>query len=155
MHPRTRSQGYRGEADWSIIKAVKDNVNIPVIGNGDIKTPEDAKRMLDETGCDAIMIGRGVLGNPWLIEQTVAYLNGDLVFQPNRLDRVDMCIKHLNYLSIVKDEKVARLEIRNHIGWYFKGLPGANEIKNKVYQCDSIHDIMQVLMSYREELLNG
>ena len=155
VHPRTRSQGYRGEADWSIIKAVKDNVNIPVIGNGDIKTPEDAKRMLDETGCDAIMIGRGVLGNPWLIEQTVAYLNGDLVFQPNRLDRVDMCIKHLNYLSIVKDEKVARLEIRNHIGWYFKGLPGANEIKNKVYQCDSIHDIMQVLMSYREELLNG
>lgn len=155
VHPRTRSQGYRGEADWSIIKAVKDNVNIPVIGNGDIKTPEDAKRMLDETGCDAIMIGRGVLGNPWLIEQTVAYLNGDLVFQPNRLDRVDMCIKHLNYLSVVKDEKVARLEIRNHIGWYFKGLPGANEIKNKVYQCDSIHDIMQVLMSYREELLNG
>lgn len=155
VHPRTRSQGYRGEADWSIIKAVKDNINIPVIGNGDIKTPEDAKRMLDETGCDAIMIGRGVLGNPWLIEQTVAYLNGDLVSQPNRLDRVDMCIKHLNYLSVVKDEKVARLEIRNHIGWYFKGLPGANEIKNKVYQCDSIHDIMQVLMSYREELLNG
>ena len=155
VHPRTRSQGYRGEADWSIIKAVKDNVNIPVIGNGDIKTPEDAKRMLDETGCDAIMIGRSVLGNPWLIEQTVAYLNGDLVSQPNRLDRVDMCIKHLNYLSDVKDEKVARLEIRNHIGWYFKGLPGANEIKNKVYQCDSIHDIMQVLMSYREELLNG
>ena len=155
VHPRTRSQGYRGEADWSIIKAVKDNVNIPVIGNGDIKTPEDAKRMLDETGCDAIMIGRGVLGNPWLIEQTVAYLNGDLVSQPNRLDRVDMCIKHLNYLSDVKDEKVARLEIRNHIGWYFKGLSGANEIKNKVYQCDSIHDIMQVLMSYREELLNG
>ena len=155
VHPRTRSQGYRGEADWSIIKAVKDNVNIPVIGNGDIKTPEDAKRMLDETGCDAIMIGRGVLGNPWLIEQTVAYLNGDLVSQPNRLDRVDMCIKHLNYLSDVKDEKVARLEIRNHIGWYFKGLVGANEIKNKVYQCDSIHDIMQVLMSYREELLNG
>ena len=155
VHPRTRSQGYRGDADWSIIKAVKDNVNIPVIGNGDIKTPEDAKRMLDETGCDAIMIGRGVLGNPWLIEQTVAYLNGDLISQPNRLDRVDMCIKHLNYLSVVKDEKVARLEIRNHIGWYFKGLPGANEIKNKVYQCDSIHDIMQVLMSYREELLNG
>ena len=155
VHPRTRSQGYRGEADWSIIKAVKDNVNIPVIGNGDIKTPEDAKRMLDETGCDAIMIGRGVLGNPWLIEQTVAYLNGDFVSQPNRIDKVDMCIKHLNYLSDVKDEKVARLEIRNHIGWYFKGLVGANEIKNKVYQCDSIHDIIQVLMSYREELLNG
>ena len=73
VHPRTRSQGYRGEADWSIIKAVKDNVNIPVIGNGDIKIPEDAKRMLDETGCDAIMIGRGVLGNPWLIEQIVIW----------------------------------------------------------------------------------
>ena len=155
VHPRTRSQGYRGEADWSVIKAVKDSVNIPVIGNGDIKTAEDAKRMLDETGCDAIMIGRGVLGNPWLIEQTVAYLNGEFVSQPNKIDKVDMCIKHLNYLSVVKDEKVARLEIRNHIGWYFKGLVGANEIKNKVYQCDSIHDIMQVLTSYREELLNG
>ena len=155
VHPRTRSQGYRGEADWSVIKAVKDSVNIPVIGNGDIKTAEDAKRMLDETGCDAIMIGRGVLGNPWLIEQTVAYLNGEFVSQPNKIDKVDMCIKHLNYLSDVKDEKVARLEIRNHIGWYFKGLVGANEIKNKVYQCDSIHDIMQVLTSYREELLNG
>ena len=151
VHPRTRSQGYRGEADWSIIKAVKDNVNIPVIGNGDIKTPEDAKRMLDETGCDAIMIGRGVLGNPWLIEQTVAYLNGDLVSQPNRLDRVDMCIKHLNYLSVVKDEKVARLEIRNHIGWYLKGIKNSTIVKNKIYQTSNIRDIISILDEFEEE----
>lgn len=155
VHPRTRSQGYSGKADWSIIKQVKKVVGIPVIGNGDIKTPEDAKKMLDETGCDAIMIGRGVLGNPWLIKQTIEYLDCNTILDiPSKIDRIDMCIKHLNYLMETKDEKVARLEIRNHVGWYFKGMPNATEIKNRVYQTNTIHDIMQVLMSYREEILH-
>lgn len=155
VHPRTRSQGYSGKADWSIIKQVKKSVDIPVIGNGDIKTPEDAKKMLDETGCDAIMIGRGVLGNPWLIKQTIEYLDCNTVLDiPSKIDRIDMCIKHLHYLMETKDEKVARLEIRNHVGWYFKGMPNATEIKNRVYQTNTIHDIMQVLMSYREEILH-
>ena len=92
IHPRTRSQGYSGKADWSIIKAVKDAVNIPVIGNGDVLKPEDAKRMLDETNCDAVMIGRGVLGNPWLIKNTINFLKGEDLVEVSPRDKIDMCL---------------------------------------------------------------
>lgn len=155
IHPRTRSQGYSGKADWSIIKQVKEAVNIPVIGNGDIKTCYDAKRMIDETGCDAVMIGRGVLGNPWLIKETIEYLDtGKELDKPTMKDKIDMCIKHLNSLKNVKNEKLACLEIRNHVAWYFKGMKNATEIKNKVYKTSSIHDIMQVLEEYKEVFEN-
>ena len=153
VHPRTRSQGYSGKADWNIIKQVKDAVTIPVIGNGDIKTPEDAKRMLDETNCDAVMIGRGVLGNPWLIKNTVNFLDGKNIIEPSLVERIDMCLKHLNLLLSLKGEKIACLEIRNHIGWYFKGIKGANELKNKVYQTSNIHDIIFLLNEFKEGCL--
>ena len=150
VHPRTRSQGYSVKADWNIIKQVKDAVAIPVIGNGDIKTPEDAKKMLDSTGCDAVMIGRGVLGNPWLIKNTINYLENKPLIDVSVSDRVDMCLKHLSYLEELKNEKLACLEIRNHIGWYFKGIKSANELKNKVYQTTSIRDIILLLNEFKE-----
>ena len=154
VHPRTRSQGYSGKADWSIIKAVKDNVSIPVIGNGDIKTPNDVIKMINETGCDAVMIGRGILGNPWLIKNAINVLEGRPVEEVLPIDRVNMCLKHLENLKEVKNEKTACLEIRNHIGWYFKGIKDANVIKNKIYQTSNIHDIIAILNEFKEGL-NG
>ncbi len=150
VHPRTRSQGYSGKADWSIIKQVKENVSIPVIGNGDVKTYVDCKRMLDETGCDAVMIGRGVLGNPWLIRDALDYLNNRPIKEVSVEERVDMCIKHLNYLLELKNEKLACLEIRSHIAWYFKGIKGANALKNNIYQTFNIHDIINLLNEFKE-----
>ena len=149
IHPRTRSQGYSGKADWSIIKMVKDSVSIPVIGNGDIKKPEDVAKMIEETNCDAVMIGRGLLGNPWLIKNSLNYLEGKPLIDISLKDRVDMCLRHLDYLKDLKNEKLACLEIRNHISWYFKGIKGCNELKNKVYQTSSIRDIISLLNEFK------
>ena len=152
VHPRTRSQGYSGKADWSIIKQVKEIVSIPVIGNGDVKTPEDAKKMLSETGCDAVMIGRGVLGNPWLIRNTISYLDtGEYDVDVSVDDKISMIRHHLDYLSHLKNECIATLEIRNHIGWYLKGVAGGTVIKNKIYQTTKIRDIISILNEFKEE----
>ena len=153
VHPRTRSQGYSGKADWNIIKLVKENVNIPVIGNGDVKTPEDVKRMLDETNCDAVMIGRGVLGNPWLIKNPINYLENKELINVTSEDKINMCLKHLELLKDLKNEKIACLEIRNHIAWYLKGISGSNELKNKVFKTTSIHDIISLLIDFKKEVL--
>ncbi|HIT22777.1 MAG TPA: tRNA dihydrouridine synthase DusB [Candidatus Scybalousia intestinigallinarum] len=151
VHPRTRSQGYSGKADWQIIKQVKEAVSIPVIGNGDITDIYSAKRMLDETGCDAIMIGRGVLGNPWLIKEINAYLEeGKIIPPPTPLMRIDMCLHHLENLYELKNEKLAVLEIRNHVAWYLKGLKNSNEIKNKIFLCRHISDIINILNDYKK-----
>lgn len=150
VHPRTRSQRYEGKADWSVIKEVKKNVSIPVIGNGDIKTVYDAKKMLEDTKCDAIMIGRGVLGNPWLIRDTINYLNyGIIPKEITKEEKIDMCIKHLNYLLEVKDEKTAVLEMRSHIAWYLKGISGSNEIKRKIFISTKKEEVINILNNFR------
>lgn len=151
VHARTRSQGYSGEADWNIIRDVKNNVNIPVIGNGDVTSPEKAKEMLDFTGCDAVMIGRAALGNPWIIRNTLLYLEDKSYTLPTTLDRIDMCIKHLKLLGELKTERQAVLEIRSHVGWYLKGIKQSNEIKNKIYKMATICDILHVLKQFKEE----
>ena len=152
VHPRTRSQGYTGNADWDIIKSVKENVSIPVIGNGDIRCPEDAKKMLSYTSCDAVIIGRALLGNPWLIRNSLLYLDGKKYDMPSGKDKVEMCKRHLKYLLGFKDEKLACLEIRNHIAWYLKGIPGSVTVKNKIFQTTSISDILNILNEYEEEI---
>ena len=153
IHARTRSQGYSGKADWSVIKAVKDSVRIPVIGNGDVVDCFSAKKMIDETGCDAVMIGRASLGNPWIFKEVNEYLEkGIVIDKPSSVDRVDMCLKHFKYLVDLKIDKVAVLEIRNHIAWYLKGIKGSNEIKNKVYMTKDINEIYNILMNYKKTL---
>ena len=152
VHGRTRTDRYLGHSDWNIIKEVKESVNIPVIGNGDIKTVYDAKRMIDETGCDAVMIGRSTLGNPWIILDTVNYLTyGILPKEVTKQEKIDMCIKHLNYLLEFKPEKVAVLEMRSHIAWYLKGVEGAREIKNELFKAQTKDEIINILNEFSKE----
>lgn len=153
VHPRTRSQGYSGKADWNIIKEVKDAVNIPVIGNGDILSAKDAKQMIDETGCDAVMIGRGTLGNPYLIKQVVRYLeDGVLLKDQSPKERMETCLKHFNYLLEVKPEKVAILEMRTHAAWYLKGLPSGVKIKKILYELKTKEEFINTITEYMEKL---
>lgn len=150
LHARTRSQGYSGKADWSLIKKVKESVNIPVIGNGDVTSPEQVKKMLDETGCDAVMIGRGVLGNPWLIRDSIDFLEKGCYNNELNLDeKINMLKKHLKYLMEDKCEKVALLEIRNHAIWYLKGISGAAKVKNDICQAKRIEEIFDILNEFK------
>lgn len=153
VHPRTRGQGYSGKADWSIIKKIKETVNIPVIGNGDIVDIYSAKKMLDETGCDLIMIGRGLLGNPWLISEINSYLeDGTIIPKPTNCEKIDMIFKHLDYLLDFEDDKRASLEIRMHIGWYLKGIPNGNAIKREIFTKNNVSEIKEVLLNFKKSL---
>jgi nifR3 family TIM-barrel protein len=136
IHPRTRSQGYSGNADWTLIKKVKEAVNIPVIGNGDIKTIYDAKRMLEETNCDAIMIARATIGNPWFIKECLEYIeNNTIIEKPSYKDRIDMIIKHYNLIEKNEGQRKALLDIKTHALAYLKFIPGSKELKNEFALC--------------------
>jgi nifR3 family TIM-barrel protein len=153
LHGRTRVQMYEGEANWDIIRQVKEAVNIPVIGNGDVKTPQDAKRLLEETGADAVMIGRAALGDPWMIYRTVRYLEtGELLDQPTPLEKVEVCMLHYNRLVNLKGEAVATREMRKHAAWYLKGLKGNGVVRNLINECNTKEELTKVLHDYVEKL---
>ncbi len=146
IHARTRSQGYSGKANWQIIKDVKGSVKIPVIGNGDVTSCYLAKQMLAQTGCDAVMIGRGILGNPWLIKECVEYLETGKEPEPiSNQERLEMLKKHFEYLVEDKNEHVALLEIRNHALWYIKGLPYSKELKPKLFTCKTSEELFTLI----------
>ena len=152
VHPRTRAQGYEGKADWSIIKEVKNNVNIPVIGNGDIKSVDDAIRMFKETNCDAVMIGRASLGNPYIFKQIVHYLQtGEKLDDLSPKENIELCLKHFNYLLEIKSEKTSVLEMRTHAAWYVRGLKDSAELKNKIFKCQNKEELISILEEYKKK----
>lgn len=146
VHGRLRSQFYGEQADWDIIRAVKTALKIPVIGNGDIRTPVDAKKVMEETACDAVMIGRAAMGNPWIFAQTVHYLaTGELLPPPVLQERLSVTRRHLDLLVKTKGESLALLEMRKHAAWYVKGLPGAVRMRQKINRAATIKELRQML----------
>jgi nifR3 family TIM-barrel protein len=146
VHGRLKSQYYTGRSDWEIIKSVKDALTIPVIGNGDIQTPADARMMLNETGCDAVMIGRAALGNPWIFLRTIHYLSTDeLLPFPSFYEKLNTAIRHLDLISQSKGDKIALLEMRKHAAWYIKGLPGAALMRQRINRAESVRELSVLL----------
>lgn len=154
VHGRTKMQMYEGRADLDIIKKVKKAVKIPVLGNGDIFDPVSAKKMLDETECDGILVARGAMGNPWIFENINIYLKtGILKNNITPSEQIDMAIKHLNMAVSFKGEKLAVKEMRKHIAWYLKGLKNSADIKNTINNIVDKNDIIKILLEYKYSLL--
>ncbi|WP_042147427.1 tRNA dihydrouridine synthase DusB [Paucisalibacillus sp. EB02] len=152
LHGRTRKQMYEGYANWDIIKEVKSAVNIPVIGNGDIDSPEIAKKRLEETGVDAVMIGRAALGNPWIIYQVAKYLEtGVLMDDPSPREKVDVCLLHMDRLIKLKGEKVAIMEMRKHAAWYLKGLNGNGKARKLINSAETRDALVNILSEFVRE----
>lgn len=142
IHGRTRSQMYAGNADWDIIRAVKEAVSIPVFGNGDIFTPEDAKRMMDETGVDGVAIARGAKGNPWLIRRTIHYLEtGELLPEPGLSEKKEMMIRHAELMVEYKGERIAIQEMRKHLAWYTAGIPGSAKLRSEMNSLNTLEEL--------------
>lgn len=148
IHGRTRSEYYTGKADWNIIKKVKENVSIPVIGNGDIKSPEDAKRIFEQTNCDGIMIGRATLGRPWILEIIKSYLEKGTVRKIEKKEILETILKHIELEIKEKGEYTGIREMRKHICYYLKGLPGASAVRDKINHLESKEEVEKELVDY-------
>ena len=148
VHGRTRAQFYSGKADWDIIRQVKEAVKIPVIGNGDIFTPEDAKRMLYETGCDGLLIARGAKGNPWIFSRTLHYLEtGELLGPPDKEELKETILRHAQLQIQFKGEYLGLCEMRKHLSWYTVGLPHSSSLRNDVNQTETWEDFYNLIQS--------
>ncbi|MCM3786527.1 tRNA dihydrouridine synthase DusB [Neobacillus mesonae] len=153
LHGRTREQLYTGYADWDIIKKVKESVSIPIIGNGDISSPEEAKRRLEESGVDGVMIGRAALGNPWMLYRTIEYLEkGVLLPDPDAEEKIRIAILHMDRLIALKGESVAVREMRKHLSWYLKGVKGSARIKDAIMEETKRDEMVSILMNFLEQL---
>lgn len=150
VHGRTREQQYAPYADWTQIAAVKKAVNIPVIGNGDIFTPDDALKMINETECDGIMIGRGALGNPWIFENTVNLFEGRPTREISQNEVIDTALSHLRLMIEDKGERAGVAESRKHLGWYMKGLRGAAELRNRINTAATLEELTELLLTLKE-----
>lgn len=146
VHGRTREQFYSGNADWDIIRQVKEAVSVPVIGNGDIRTPEDGERMLKETGCDMIMIGRAARGNPWIFKQVSEYIeNGIHVEKPSIEEVKAMILRHCRMLMEHKGEYTGIREMRKHVAWYIFGYPNAAHLRNAVNMVENFEELEKLI----------
>lgn len=153
IHGRTREDFYAGRADWDIIREVKQAVDIPVIGNGDVASPEDAVRMLEHTGVDAVMIGRACLGDPWIFRRVTHFLDtGEMLPMPSPREKLEMAIRHLKMAVEFKGEVRAVREMRKPIAWYLKGVPGSNRVKQQVQRLTDAALVTEVLQEFLAEL---
>ena len=152
IHGRTRSEFYSGIADWDIIKKVKESVKIPVIGNGDVKSPEDAKRLLEQTKCDGIMIGRGALGSPWIFEQVKTYLQDGPIRKISNKEKLETILKHIELEVAEKGELTGIREMRKHICYYLKGMQNASEIRDNINHIECKEEVKKVLKEYFSRL---